>query len=499
MKTSSSLPIAAAAAAAGLFAAMYVFTALPRIFYPYDLDFIEDSILMEAQRFALGQPVYVAPSAAFIPHVYMPFYMWLGGLLLSAAGTGYAPLRLLSFAATLLTAGLIGLIARRESGQRWLGWASAGLYLGGYRITGFWYELARVDSLFVTLSLLGLALGFYAAPTAGARGRWGQALSALCLALAFFTKQTALAFGACVAFYLLLSLGRRAWIFAGLFAGLAAGGFLALNAATGGWFYFHVVTVAGADETQLGRVARYAAFDLFGVMAALSLAAAAAAVLALRRRVTTDAQAVTTVVTTKREPWLLALAAAVVVGGAARASVGGNLNNLMPVYGLLCLAPALLWRLWPARDDWRPWVIAGGLVVQLGLGVYNPPRYIPTPAMQAAGDSLIKRIRSFDGPVLVMMHPYYAVLAGKEPSMQLPTLWSLHAWLGEPLLPGFVERIRGHYYAAIVAGESVFETDPDIRGLVETYYARSAALGPADAPPTLTGVVVRPSLVYTPK
>ena len=146
---------------ASLFAGMYLFTALLRITYPYDLDFVEDSLLMQALRHAQGLPVYVPPNAEFMPHVYMPLYMWLGGLLLAITGPGYAPLRLLSFAATLATAALLGGIARRESGQTWIGLACAGLYLGGYRITGFWYELARVDSLYVALTLAGLVIGFY--------------------------------------------------------------------------------------------------------------------------------------------------------------------------------------------------------------------------------------------------------------------------------------------------------------------------------------------------
>ena len=143
----SSLPQGIAVSAAVFFAAMYVVTAIPRILYPYDLDFIEDSLLMQALRFAQGQPVFVPPNADFDPHVYMPLYAWLGGLLFNITGPSFVPLRLLSFGATLATASLIYWIAHRESGLRWIAMTCAGLLLGGYRISGFWYELARVDSL----------------------------------------------------------------------------------------------------------------------------------------------------------------------------------------------------------------------------------------------------------------------------------------------------------------------------------------------------------------
>jgi len=64
-----------------IFIALFFYTALPRLLYPYDLDFIEDSMLMESLQFAQGQPVYVPPNADFNPHVYMPLFFWLGALL----------------------------------------------------------------------------------------------------------------------------------------------------------------------------------------------------------------------------------------------------------------------------------------------------------------------------------------------------------------------------------------------------------------------------------
>jgi len=163
---------------------MYFFTALPRLAYPYDLDFDEDSILMESLRVAQGQPIYIPPNATFDPHVYMPLFFWLGGALLKITGPNLIPLRLISFAATLTTTFLIYYIAQRESKSQWISIAGAGLFLGGYRINGFWYEVVRVDSLFVALMVGGFALGIYAG-----NSRARLVLSAAVLARAFFTKQ----------------------------------------------------------------------------------------------------------------------------------------------------------------------------------------------------------------------------------------------------------------------------------------------------------------------
>jgi len=200
----------------------------------------------------------------------------------------------------------------------------------------------------------------------------------------------------------------------------------------------------------------------------------------------------------------------VAISGLGRARVGGNLNDRMPAYALLCLAPALLVRatrqqpeLWPTPTSpvarWAPWVLAGAILAQFGLGVYNPLRYMPTARMSSAGDSLVARIAAVPGPVLVMMHPYYALLAGKETSTQIATLWYVRDRGEEPVPPDMEARIETHYYAAIITDQSDFEFEPDLHGLLNSYYVQAAALGPADAPPTLVGVVVVPELVYRPR
>ena len=119
--------------------------------------------------------------------------------------------------------------------------------------------------------------------------------------------------------------------------------------------------------------------------------------------------------------------------------------------------------------------------------------------MRKSGDRLLQQIGSVEGPVLVMMHPYYTLLAGKEPSSQIATLWYVRHRGELPLPNDFVERIQDHYYSAIISDESFFETQPDLQQLLTTYYIPTKTLGSGQAPPTITGVVVRPKLIYLPK
>ena len=63
----------------------------------------------------------------------------------------------------------------------------------------------------------------------------------------------------------------------------------------------------------------------------------------------------------------------------------------------------------------------------------------------------------------------------------------------------FVRRIQSHYYSVIISDESFFDTQPDLQQLITTYYIPTKTLGSRLAPPTITGVVVRPKLIYLPK
>jgi hypothetical protein len=322
----------------------------------------------------------------------------------------------------------------------------------------------------------------------------GLILSAAGLALATLTKQTGFVFAGGVAVYLLLTVGRRVWLFAliySLFVGIPV---IVLNIASNGWFFYHTFGVASSNPVEVGRIIHYLGMELFGVMAGLSVMALGAGLLGLRRAGLKILYV---------QPWLIWIGAAVAVSGMGRASVGGNLNNLMPVYTFLCLAPALFireWRTYPTLwPNWRTALVALFILAQLALGVYNPLRYIPTPAMQQSGDRLIEKIASLQGEVLVLMHPYYAWLAGKQPSAQLATLWYGRERGQQSLPPDFVARIENRYYAAIISSNSIFETEPTFQELLTRYYRPAQTLTPAEAPPTTTGMVVRPEIIYLPR
>ena len=478
------------------FSVMYFVTALPRLFYPYDLDFLEDSVLMESLRVANQQSVYSAPNADFNPHVYMPLFFLLGGILFKLGGPSLSLLRSISFGSTIGTTFIIYKIAKHESGLAWVAIACAGLFLGGYRISGYWYELARVDSLFVALTLMGMTLAIYA----GDSNRQ-LVLSSIWLALSALTKQTGFVVGIGIALYLFLTIGWRAVWFAVTFAGLTAIPLLMLNLFTNGWFFYHIIRIGSADPIQFSRLVAYFTDKIFGVMLGLSLMVILILLLGLKRSRLGIICA---------QPWLVAIGIAILISAMGRIRVGGNLNNLMPGYALLCLAPALLIRestdhifFWDRSSKGilmypRYGLLATLILVQFILGAYSPARYIPTFGMRQSADRFIQQIASVKGPVLVMMHPYYALLAGKVPSTQIATLWYVRDRGALPLPDDFINKIKSQFYSEIISDESFFETQPDLQTLLNKYYFPAETLAPSQAAATNTGVVVRPKMIYLP-
>jgi len=479
-----------------IFSGMFFFTAIQRLLYPYDLDFLEDGVLMESLRFAQGQPVYVPPNADFNPHVYMPLFFMLGGLLFKLGQPSLILLRTISMGATIATTSTIYGIARIESGEAWIAIACAGLFLGGYRINGFWYEAARVDSLFVALTLGGFAMANYA--NGSSRRLF---FSAILLALAAFTKQSGFIIAAGLGIYLLMTTGRKSLIFILTWSGLTLIPMLILNISTHGWFFYHIFYIGSADPIEVSRLVNFITKELFGVMAGLSLTMIIILSMGLWKSGWRVLQ---------EHPWLVATGLAIAISGLGRLRVGGNINNRMPAYALLCLAPAILFRIFNQelnfgeklrKINWthyRELLIAGLILFQFALSNYSPRNYIPSVTTRQSGDRLIQHIASTPGNVFVMMHPFYTVLAGKEPSTQIATLWYVRHRGDLPLPEDFVDRIKSHYYSEIISDESFFETQPDLRRLITAYYS-DQTLTASESPRTNTGVIVQPKVVYLPK
>ena len=154
-------------------------------------------------RILAGQPLYPAPTAGYVPDGYTPLYFFVSAGAARVLGVSYLSLRLVSLVSSLACFALLARLVQRETGSIAAGTGAAGVFAATYFATGTWFDIGRVDSLFLALSIGGL----YAARWM--RGTRGAIAAGLLLAAAALTKQTALAEGVAVIAVLLTGPRRR--------------------------------------------------------------------------------------------------------------------------------------------------------------------------------------------------------------------------------------------------------------------------------------------------
>jgi hypothetical protein len=382
---------------------VYVWVALHRVGYPYELDWMEGGSVELVGRVLNGHSLYSAPSIAYVGWTYPPLYYWLTAALAKVIGLGFLPLRLVSLAASLVAMGTLGWIVARASGNRVAGLVAAGLFAATFRISGAWFDTGRVDSLFLALTLLTLAWGRQAR---GARG--GVALGTLAF-LAFFTKQTALLALAPALVYLVLTRRR-----VGIPAAITLIALIALSTAwlqttTHGWYGYYIYSELVHQQVAQTLWSGFWRDDIWHQQWPLVIligGGAATAVWRARKRPKP---------LTRNEPALYyAIGAAGLIGSAwvSRLHTGGYANVLMPAYAAIALLAGLSYaRLAGGRA--LAALAALAVVAQLALLVYPINKQIPTPADRLAGAQLIARLRTLPGPVIVLRHPWYATEADK--------------------------------------------------------------------------------------
>jgi hypothetical protein len=239
--------------------------------WPWQMDYDEGVNLHAAWLLAHGDNIYRPnPPDRFISAPYPPLMylltvptLWLGGLHLLGP-------RLIVLAGTLAVGGLLVYLVRRE-GAGWPGAVLAGATWFALTPVIIWSALYKQDMIALALGLGGLAV-LQAHPLQG-RGRyWALAL----FALAFFTKQSALAPAAAGVAWLFLRDRRAGLRFGGVLLGVLVAGFVALLALSRGGFWEHAIVYQTFPWTLdywrrlMGRLSgEYGALTLIGAVVAL--------------------------------------------------------------------------------------------------------------------------------------------------------------------------------------------------------------------------------------
>ncbi len=389
--------------------AAYLWVALHRVGYPFELEWLEGGAVGIVQRAAAGHSLYVQPTLHYVPWPYPPMYFWVSAAVAHVTGTGFLALRVVSFTASLATFLVIYVLVRSETRDRVAGVCAVGLYAATFRLTGAWLDIGRVDSLFLLLFLLAVLVARRARSWRG-----GLAVGALVF-LAFFTKQTALIAALPMLGWLLVWRPRVGASALGTSGVLVIGSTLVMNALTNGWYGYYVFGELTHQPFVSGALTGFWTNDLWHPLAvALLLGAAGVLGRAASRGALPFGRG------------LLAFDLAVVLGLVAASWVGrlhsgGWDDVLIPAAAGVALlvgqAVAAFRRAPPHRWGWLATaVVAAPLIVQLGHLRYPLAAQIPTAADRRAGDQLVAALRQLPGQVIVLDHPWYATLAGKGTS-----------------------------------------------------------------------------------
>jgi len=384
---------------------IFLYAVAQRIGYPYPLEWLEPATSDTVARILRGLPLYCAPSYAFVASMKTPLYYYVVASVSPIFGAGLLAGRLVSVFSTAGVCFLLWRFIRREGGSGLWALFGVALFLATYNISRQWYDIARLDTLFLFI-LVAAAYGlrFW-------RGAAGAAGAGFLLAAAYFTKQTVLLVAIPLLLMLAFAAPRRAAIAALALAAPVLIGMTILHVSTDGWSTFFLVEVPRNGEIDRNVMLSFWSRELLPPLG-LALLAALGWVAAQWRR--------------DREGALFhggLLLGALLCGWLGRIHVGSTSNALMPIFAVLSLMmPLALQRLLQRIAVRQPPRRALSLLVhtvallQLALLSYDPRGIIPDASDRAVGERLAAFLAGIDGDVLVMDDRYFSRLAGKPSS-----------------------------------------------------------------------------------
>jgi len=434
-RTSHTIAVRAVLLALGCLTLLVAYTVISRIGFPWEIRWMEGGILDIVLHLREGGTLYGPPTWEFTPLIYMPLYYWFSVLVSYVTGPDFFALRLVSVVSTIAAAWLTGLIAAKETDSKQAGWIAALLYIGAYKVSGYYFDLARIDALWVAL-LLGY---YYTARNCPSFA--GQLCAAAIATLAFFTKQATALYALPIVLYLFFtqpSPQRYITPVSGMVMALA--GLAALYISTDGWFMYYIFELPLGHQYQWHKLPGIIGnhfiieFPFILLLALLGFAKGTQ--------------------TSERSYWygLLIFTTITVATLTHYMHTGSAPNVLMPLHaGCAILAAIALSRL---QDQQKLYVAAALLLIaQSALFSFNPAGIIPGDDKTERNQQLLACIEKLDGPVLITGTGYLSRLAGIAPSATEPAIADVFRTgvneTNQGMLTDFMARTNREYYKAV--------------------------------------------------
>jgi 4-amino-4-deoxy-L-arabinose transferase-like glycosyltransferase len=423
------LPVAAAVfSVVGFLVAAYF-----RVTFAYPMWVMETPTMQAIRRISQGAPLYAPPSLDYVAPIYAPLYFFVSALLAKATGLDLTAPRLVSVAASLGSAALVGYLVWSETRRALISLLAAGLFVSATALSSLSLDLARVDPLCVCFLLAAIAIA-RAASRNVSRGIWLQLGSGALTGLAILTKQTAVAM--VVPLALIPVLDRRPWhILAYLGGVLSVVGIGAawLYLAYGNWAAFFLLLL---PRRHTLTVAQLGVFWTQKLLPGATIPLLLAPVFFISRGLRGDASAV--------RFWALVAAGMLGMGWVATLNQWSDENVLLPAFAVLAVLTGL------GFHELLGWIGTGSrpaqafrvyafilLAAEFAIVGYNPRQSAPLRSDVWGADRLVSTVADLPGTVFAPDFPEYAYQAGKgDDALGLSVLELTGGYGGKPLPEG---------------------------------------------------------------
>jgi hypothetical protein len=473
------------------FIAIVLALSIMRLMYPYEVEWMEGAMLDHVIRILSGKPIYSSPTIDFIPWLYPPLYYYAVTGVAKIVGIGFFAGRVVSFASTLITVGLMGWMVQRITKNRLFSFLTIALYFATYHATGYYFDIVRNDAFF-TMIIVSLAFTVIRSPGASLSARF----CAVLFSIAFLTRQQAIFFLPPLALWFWLHDKKSGMIFIVCAIMLTIVSLMVLSATTHGWSTFYMFKIPSAKRADFSIIRMFDAFPNFalGPFAASSAAMLLLVLLARGKQKIFWASDTGLIV--------MMTFAALAAGAMSLGNEGGDRNVMMAFAAfVLPLLPIALNEMKNARPVFARYVYLAFLFQFVAL-YFNPlsgKMVIASARQRAGGDEFMRKLRAMPGDVYIPYHGYIARQAGKPSHAQLLAtidVLRVHDTTSARLQADLDSAFAQHRFSAIIMEESdAFRLD----SVVHYTFAGRMIAEPNVYLTRVGDAATRPEFVFVPK
>ena len=421
---------------------LYIYIVAQRVGFPFDVEWAEGAAVNQVNQILSGNKLYEKPTINFSPLVYTPFYYYVSAAVALLTKNVLFALRLVSVVSSFGSVAIIYWLVKRETGNNFAGWLSGILFLACFELSNGFFDLARVDSFYILITLLILA-----AIVTG-KERVNLVASGILVAIAFFTKQSALIVFFPLVIYFVYFDYKKMWLFIITAVIGIVIPVLFINSNSNGWFGYYIFLLPKEHGYSIIDAINFWVGDTLRPLG-IALGFLLLNFLPKITRHGKDANqvkdadpkdknnnyitAIFDVASTRSNTiYLLFVVGAFLAAWITRSSNGGGSNNSMSAYAAMALMFGFGYdlALRKAReinlDRITSHVFISTLVVmQLVSLTYNPFSYIPAKADREANLMLLELIEETSGEVLIPYRSHLPGLVNKETRIHVVNLFEI--------------------------------------------------------------------------